>query len=101
MQDSLVLQANKDRFMLKQLKFQLNQHLERRKQEFSTKDFSDTCVNIPSKPSFDTICFSVEDNTNFFVTASPKKQIVKVNTTFDGYTLSLILCFIEMREEKY
>lgn len=81
-------QPNKVQFKLKQLKVQLKKHL--KKQEYSTKDLTDTCVNVSGKASFDTVSFPNEDNNNFF--ASSKKQIVKVDTRFDGYTLSLILC---------
>ena len=67
---SIGLQANKDWLSLKQLKFQLNQHLKQKKHEYSTKNFSDTFVNVPGKPSFGTVCFSVEDITNFFACQS-------------------------------
>ena len=43
---SIGLQTNKDLFTVKQLKIQLNQHLERKKQEYSIKDFSDTFIKV-------------------------------------------------------
>ena len=78
---SIGLQTNKDWLALKQLKFQLNQHLEHKKAGILNKGL---LVNVPGKPSFVSICFLVEDNTNFFVLDSSRKQIVRIDTTFDG-----------------
>lgn len=89
---SIGFQESKGRFTLNQLKFQLNHHLEQNKQEYSTKDFSDTYINVPGNPSFDIICFSDLGKTNFFASENSREQIGNVDTTFDEYNLSLTLC---------
>lgn len=42
---SIGLRAKKDPFMLNHPRFHLNEHLQRKMQEYSIKDLSDTCVN--------------------------------------------------------
>ena len=46
------LKAEKDWCTLKQLKFHVNQHLERKKQEYTSNGFLDTCISVPGKPFF-------------------------------------------------
>ena len=86
---SCSLKAEKDRCTLKQLKFHVNQHLERKKQEYTSNGFLDTCINVPGKPCFGSVCFS-DDMTNFFATDYSRREVVKIDTKFDGYDLILI-----------
>ena len=44
---SCSLKAEKDRCTLKQLRFHVNQHLERKKQECTSNGFLDTCILTP------------------------------------------------------
>ena len=83
------LKAEKDRCTLKQLKFLVNQHLERKKQEYTSDGFLDTCIDVPGKPCFGSVCFSDDDTTNFFAIDCSRREIVKINTKFDGYDLIL------------
>ena len=84
------LKAEKNRCTLKQVKFHVNQHLERNKQEYTSNGFLDTCINVPGKPCFDSVCFSDDDTTNIFATNCSRREIVKIDTKFDGYDLILI-----------
>ena len=59
------LKAEEDSCTLKQLKFHVNQHLERKKQECTSNEFLDTCIKVPGKPCFGSVCFSDDDTTNF------------------------------------
>ena len=84
------LKAEKNRFTLKQVKFHVNQHPERNKQEYTSNGFLDTCINVPGKPCFGSVCFSDDDTTNIFATDCSRREIVKIDTKFDGYDLILI-----------
>ena len=84
------LKAEKDRCTLKQLKLHVNQHLDRKKQEYTSNVFLDTCINVPGKPCFGNVCFSDDDTTNFFATDCSGREIRKIHTKFDGYDLILI-----------
>ena len=75
---------------LKQLKFHVNQHLEREKQDYTWNGFLDTCINVPGKPCFGSVCFSDDDTTNFFAAGCSRREVVKIDTKFDGYDLILI-----------
>ena len=81
------LKAEKDWCTLKQLKFHVNQHLERKKQENTSNEFLDTCSNVPGKSCFGSVCFSGDDTTNFFATDCFRREIVKIDTKFDVYDL--------------
>ena len=87
---SCSLKAEKDRCTLKQLKFHGNQHLERKKEEYTSNGFFDTFINVPGKPDFGSVCFSDDDTTNFFASDCSSREIVKIDTKFDGYDLILI-----------
>ena len=87
---SCSLKAEKDRCTLKQLQFHVNQHLERKKQKYTSNGFLDTCINVPGKPWFGSACFSDDDTTNFFATDCSRREIVKIDAKFDGYGLILI-----------
>ena len=63
---SCSLKAVKNRCMLKQLRFHVNQHLERKKQECTSNWFLHTCIKVPGKPCFGSIYFSDDDTINFF-----------------------------------
>ena len=86
---SYSLKAEKDQCTLKRLKFHVNQHLEHKKQEYTSNGFLDTCINVPGKPCFGSVCFS-DDMTNFFATDYSRREVVKIDTKFDGYDLILI-----------
>ena len=81
------LKTEKDRYTLKQLKFHLNQHLQRKKQEYTSNGFLDTCINVPGKICFSSVCFSDDDTTNFFATDCFRTETVKIDTKLDGYDL--------------
>ena len=83
---SCSLKAEKDRCTLKQLKFHVNQYLERKKLVYTSNGFLDTCIKVPSRPCFGGICFSDDDTTNFFATDCFRREIVKIDTKFDGMT---------------
>ena len=68
------LKAEKDRCTLKQLKFHVNQHLEREKQEYTSNGFLDTCINVPGKPCFGSVCFSDDDASNFFAPDCSRRE---------------------------
>ena len=86
---SYSLKAEKDQCTLKRLKFHVNQHLEHKKQEYTSNGFLDTCINVPGKPCFGSVCFS-DDMTNFSATDYSRREVVKIDTKFDGYDLILI-----------
>ena len=56
---SYSLKAEKDQCTLKQLKFLVNQHLERKKQEYTSNGLLDTCINFPGKPCFGMFVFQM------------------------------------------
>ena len=87
---SYSLKAEKDQCTLKRLKFHVNQHLERKKQEYTSNGFFNTCINVPCKPDFGSVCFPDYDTTNFFATDCSSREIVKIDSKFDGYDLILI-----------
>ena len=68
------LKSDKDRCTLKQLKFHVNQHLECKKQEYTSNGFLDTSINVPGKPCFGSVCFSDDDTTNFFATDCSRRD---------------------------
>ena len=68
------LKAEKDRCTLKQLKFHVNQHLERKKQEYTSSGFLDTCITVLGKPCFGSFCFSDDDTTNFFAIDCSRRE---------------------------
>ena len=68
------LKAEKDRCTLKQLKFHVNQHLEREKQEYTSNGFLDTCINVPGKPCFGSVCFSDDDASNLFAPDCSRRE---------------------------
>ena len=84
------MKAEKDQCILKQLKFHGNQHLEHKKQEYTSNGFLDMCINIPGKPCFGSVCFSDDDMTDFFTTDCSRREILKIDSKFDGYDLILI-----------
>ena len=68
------LKAEKDWCTLKQLKFHVNQHLERKKQEYTSSGFLDTCITVLGKPCFGSFCFSDDDTTNFFAIDCSRRE---------------------------
>ena len=85
------LKAEKDRSTLRQLKFHVNRHLERKKQGYISNGFLDTWINVPGKPCFfGSVRFSDDDTINFFATDCSRRKIVKIDTKFDGYDLILV-----------
>ena len=68
------LKAEEDSCTLKQLKFHVNQHLERKKQECTSNGFLDTCIKVHGKPCFGSVCFSDDDTTNFLATDCSRRD---------------------------
>ena len=75
---SFGLKAEKGRCTLKQLQFHVNQHLERIKQKCTSNRFLDTCINVPGKPFFGSVCFPDDDTTNFATDSSRRKIVMGI-----------------------